>query len=266
MPTSAFTIPALDNGMLAQRPIRLTMAQLAPANRFPDGSVLFSASEAQQIYNWTLSYENLSTAEWERFQSFLNATQGGSASFLFLDPIGNLLAQSVNLESSVWLAPSGLTVDPFADPDQPDSYILTNSTAQPLALTQTASVPGAFTTCFSLLAKWPGAASFSIGLTDDTATASHAISASQWSKQHVRLSSNAAAQTRTVSITIPPTTQVIVASPQLEVAASPNAYCQTGANSGVFTSAWLAQERFDSQSVAPGAHSITLHVESIRSL
>ena len=266
MPISTLTIPALDNGMLAQRPIGLTIRQLASANRFLDGSVLYSASGAQHLYNWTLRYENLSTAEWQRFVGFLTATQGGSDSFLFLDPVGNLLAQSVNLNSSVWLAPPGLIVDLFADPGQPDAYILTNSTPQPLTLTQTASVPGAFTTCFSLLAKWPGEVSFSIGLNHETGAASQAIRAGQWAKHHVRLSANAAAQTRTVSITVPPTTQVIVASPQLEVAAAPNAYCQTGAQSGVFPSAWLSQERFDTQSVAPGAHSITLHIESIRSL
>lgn len=264
MPVNPVQFPALDNGILAQLPVELSIEKITRATRFPDGSLLFAASEARTRYSWLLRYENLSTQEWQRMQAFIAASQHGAASFAFYDPIGNLLAHSTDLEHSLWLAPPGLTVDPIADTDQENAFILTNPTALPLALTQSVALVGPFTTCFSIRAKWVGGVSFSLGLSDAVQVASVSRTAGAWARHHVRLASSGIPETRMVSIVVPPTTQIIVAAPQLEIGANPGAPLDTGSQSGVFPNSWLAQKSFDTRSAAPGAHSITLRIESLR--
>ena len=175
MPSNPIQFPALDNGMLTHLPVDLSIEKLSRATRFPDGSLLFAAAEAKTRYSWLLRYENLNPQEWQRLLDFIAATQRGAQSFTFYDPLGNLLAHSGNLEDSVWLTPPGLTVDPILDADQPKAFILTNPTAQPLALTQSVDLSGPFTACFSIRAKWAGGVNFSLGLSDavHVASASH---------------------------------------------------------------------------------------------
>ncbi len=264
MPTSAIAIPSLDNGMLAQLPVRLQMRRIAPANRFADGSILYAASEAKLQYNWTLRYENLNPQEWGRFADFFAATQSTNASFSFYDPMGNLLAQSSNLQSSVWIAPSALTVAPFSDAEVAGAFILTNPSSQPLTLTQSSGIAGPFETCFSVMSRWDGGAGISLSLSDGATARTLAFRAGAWSRNHIVMRGGTSSASRTAGIVVPAQTQLIVAAPQLEIASQPNAYVETGAQSGVFASAWLAQKQFDLHSPAPGAHSTTLYIESLR--
>ncbi len=264
MPANQIQFPALDSGMLAHLPVELSIEKMTRATRFPDGSLLFAANEARTRYIWVLRYENLNPQEWQRMLNFIAATQRGAASFTFYDPVGNLLAHSGNLEDSIWLAPPGLTVAPILDTNQSNAFILTNPTAQPLALSQSVSLVGPYTTCFSIRTKWVGGANFSLGLSDAVQSVSVSRTAGAWARHHVRLSSPGTPETRMASIIVPPTTQIIVAAPQLEIAANPGAPLETGSQSGVFPNSWLIQKSFDTQSVAPGAHSITLRIESFR--
>lgn len=264
MPTNLTTIPWLDNGMLAQLPVRMGMRRIAPANRFPDGSILYAASDAKLQYDWTLSYENLNDQELQRFADFFVATQSASASFAFYDPLGNMLTHSGNLQSSAWIAPSALVISPFVDPQVEGAFILTNPTSQPLTLSQSASVAGAFAVCFSVLTKWEGGASVALSLSDGGTTETRTLQAGAWTRNHVVKRGVESTVSRTAAIVVPPHTQLIVAAPQLEIASRPNAYVETGVHSGVFAAAWLSQKQIDLQSPAPGAHSIILHIESIR--
>ena len=134
----------------------------------------------------------------------------------------------------------------------------------PLTLTQTAGVAGPFETCFSVMSRWDGGAGISLTVSDGTTTQTRAFRAGSWSRDHIAMRGGASSASRTAGIVVPAQTQVIMAAPQLEIASQPNAYVETGAQSGVFASAWLAQKQFDLKSPAPGAHSTTLHIESLR--
>ncbi len=264
MPTNLTIIPWLNNGMLAQLPVRMGMRRIAPANRFPDGSILYAASDAKLQYDWTLKYENLNEQEWQRFADFFVTTQNGSASFAFYDPLGNMLAHSANLQNPVWIAPSALAISPYVDSDVAGAFILTNPTLQPLTVSQTAGVAGAFAVCFSVLSRWEGGASVALSLSDGGTTETRSFQAGAWTRNHLVKRGVESSISRTAAIVVPPHTQVIVAAPQMEIASRPNAYVETGVHSGVFSAAWLSQKQIELQSPAPGAHSIILHIESIR--
>lgn len=266
MPVNPNWFPSLDSGMIAQLPLRLEILNRTRSTRFPDGTLMAANAEAILRYAWTLRYENLSDAEWQRFQDFIAATQRGAKSFAFADPTGNLLAQSTDLEGPAWVAPAGLEVDPIADTGKPNSFILTNSMPVPLALTQSVPLVGGFQTCFSVYAKWEGNMRFALRLSDNTAMAASAEDAGDWSRHSVTLSSPVESTSREVAIVVPPTTQLIIAAPQLEIAAQPGAYLETGLRGCVYPAAWLKQQSFDTRSAAPGAHSMTLRIESFRNV
>ncbi|MFN8687108.1 MAG: hypothetical protein ACK50U_14055 [Acidobacteriota bacterium] len=258
--------PHLDGGAIAQLPIRLTIERLIPRLLFPEGSEIRDSQNSLLRYSWSLAYDNLSDAEWQRFRSFIALTGHGARSFAFPDPLGNLLAASRDLTASVWLASPGLTVAPFADPGQPAAFILTNPTPAPLSLSQSVSLSGPFAACFSLRARWTSPVNFSISLGDDSGSTPRICLAGPWRSFHVSHSPAAAPSSRIVSITVPATTQILVAAPQLEIAFQPGAYHATSSDSGLFPHAWLDQSDFVSQSNAPGAHSISLRIVSQRSL
>ncbi len=266
MPLDPLVFPHLDGGALAQLPVRLTIERQIPRLRFPDGSEVRDSQNCALRYSWLLAYENLNATEWQRFRTFINEASMGARTFSFPDPLGNLLLQSRDLTASPWPPSAGLTVAPFADPLQPEAFILTNSSPAPLTLTQAVPLGGAFTSCFSLRAMWTSAAGLSLSLDTAAVTTTRSFTVGDWRTLHVTHTSSTPAASRLVSITVPPTSQVIVAAPQLELAAQPGAYHATGSASALFSQAWLDQPEFISQSLAPGAHSISLRIVSQRPL
>jgi len=263
MPTDPIYFPALDNGMLAHLPIRLGIEKLYRFTQFPDGSTVVASSESKTRYTWNLQYENLNTSEWQKLNSFIQSSHRGSQSFAFYDPLGNLLAKSTDLQDAVWIASPGLVVDTIADSEQSNAFILTNPTSQPLSITQSVGIAGPFTCCFSLMTKWAGGAAFSLSLSDAVNVSSQSLQALGWRRQFIVGLASPTAQVRIAGLVVPPTTQVIVAAPQLEIASAPGAYLETETQSGVFPVSWLSNKSFDSQSNAPGAHSINLRIESL---
>ncbi|WP_031498582.1 hypothetical protein [Bryobacter aggregatus] len=264
MPTDPIHFPYLDNGMLSQMPVRLELNRIAPANRFLDGSILYAASDAKLQYNWTLRYDDLSEAEWQRFTDFFAAIATGSEAFTFYDPLGNLLADTGNLESSSWIRPAGLALQSFSDPDVDKAYIVTNPTSAPLVLSQAVNVAGGFQTSFSLLVRWAGGMPFALAQSDGAQRLEQHFQATGWTRHFVAMKGVTSSASRSAEIVVLPTTQLIIAAPQLEIAAAPNAYSETGGHGGVFPQAWIGQKKLELQSPTPGGHSITLQIESLR--
>jgi hypothetical protein len=257
------TIPPLDNGLIAQLPVELEIRRSAPENRFADGTVMAAASEARSVYRWRLSLEHLNAAEWARYETFLALTKNGIAPFRFLDPLGNLLSHTSDLSAPVWLIPPGLTVAPFEDPEFSNAFILTNGTGQSLSMQQSVSMHAVYLGCFSVWAKWAGGAVFSLEQSSGAAFASVSAVAGEWSRHSACLRAESAGTSRMVSIVVPGNTQLIVAHPQLETAASAGPYVPTGGASGIHE-ARLRQSAINLRSSAPGANSIQLLVESTR--
>ena len=67
-----------------------------------DGSAVKLADAGAGTTEWQLAYEGLTDAEAERLGAFFAAVEGTLNGFTFLDPVGNLLAWSGQLENAVW--------------------------------------------------------------------------------------------------------------------------------------------------------------------
>src|SRR4051794_32779101 len=94
--------PQLESGALTQYPVLKARRPRTVINRMPDGSTIRIADPAAETTEWLLAYEDLSDAEAIALRSFFDAAEGTLQSFTFLDPTGNLLAFSEQLDDNVW--------------------------------------------------------------------------------------------------------------------------------------------------------------------
>jgi hypothetical protein len=264
MPVSPLVFPASDAGFLAQFPVTYESVRRGPRNVFRSGRQLFSPGESRLRSRWTLSFGYLSNGERDRMEEFLSAAEGEGRPFLFFDPLGNLLQHSEDLSNAVWTRSGAIDVASFTDPDLGDAFVVTNTSPGWGALEQTVNFGFGFLGCFSVQTKWDSPVPMRLRLVDASGSTEAASSALEARRVFVKRKAGAAVASTTVSIGIAPNTQVILARPQLEIAATPGAYLPTGQRSGVVQAAWLRQDAYQWTAPAPDAHRIQLIVESNR--
>ena len=71
-------------------------------NRSADGRTIKLADPAAEVTEWVLTYTDLSDEEAAGLREFFGAAEGSLNGFTFLDPAGNLLAWSDQLDHGVW--------------------------------------------------------------------------------------------------------------------------------------------------------------------
>lgn len=89
-------------------------------NRAPDFTEVRTGDQLTPLFRWNLQLGPLSDAEFAAIQSFHAACNGAYQSFVFLDPLDNLLQWSEDFSQAVWQKsnPSGIAItsgvgDPF---------------------------------------------------------------------------------------------------------------------------------------------------------
>jgi hypothetical protein len=143
--------PQLATGALCQFPVRKSQRTRTVTNRAPDGSTIKLADPAAQVTEWRLEYANLSDQEAAALRDFFTQAEGSLNGFTFLDPAGNLLAWSEQLDAEVWqkdplLAITGGVSDPL---DSTRAWRLVNNGGAAQALAQTLAGPGDYQYCLS---------------------------------------------------------------------------------------------------------------------
>ena len=109
--------PQLETGALAQFPVHKARRPRTVINRAPDGSTIRIPDPAAETTEWLLTYKDLSDEEATALRSFFDAAEGTLQGFTFLDPTGNLLAFSEQLDDDVWQRDPLLTINAgIADP------------------------------------------------------------------------------------------------------------------------------------------------------
>src|SRR6185295_13241766 len=94
--------PQLESGALSQFPVQKTRRARTVVNLAADGSMIKLADPAAEVTEWLLTYTDLSDEEAAALRAFFKATEGTLNGFTFLDPTGNLLAWSEQLDKASW--------------------------------------------------------------------------------------------------------------------------------------------------------------------
>jgi hypothetical protein len=121
-------------------------------NRAADGSTIKLADPAGVITEWNLSYADLNDQEAAALERFFESAEGSLNEFTFLDPTGNLLAWSDQLDNDVWQKdPLTDLTGAVSDPHGTSlAWQVSNSGAASQGIYQTIAAPGGYQYCLSV--------------------------------------------------------------------------------------------------------------------
>src|SRR6266545_360366 len=94
--------PQLATGALVQYPLHKTTLRRTIVNSRLDGTLEKLADSGAAYVRWTLAYRGLTDAEWEQLDQLFRYAEGRLRTFLFLDPLDNLLKFSDDLLQATW--------------------------------------------------------------------------------------------------------------------------------------------------------------------
>ena len=109
--------PQISTGASSLYPLTKTSRQRSVVNALGDGSTdVYSDPEARSL-GWEMHAKGLTAVEWGAIETLFQATSGMWQTFTFLDPAGNLLAESETFGGSAWMNGALIDLTPgVADP------------------------------------------------------------------------------------------------------------------------------------------------------
>lgn len=258
--------PQLASGAYAQYPLQKTRAARTIKNSLADGSMIVFADPGSSRLYWQLAFAELSWVEANALQAHFEACAGPVRAFTFIDPAGNMLAWSSDLNAAAW-SKSGLVrcVGGAADPVGTSSaFTVTNNATIAEDITQTLLVPANYHYCFSIYAR--SAAQSSITLVRRGASTEAAAVydiGSDWTRLTSAGELGAAATEVSVAIRLSAGQQVTLYAPQLEPQLAPSRYRATSANGGVYPKSHWAVDNLVITATAPNLFSTAFSIEAI---
>ncbi len=250
--------PQLATGALSQFPIQKRRRLRTAMNTAEDGRTIKLADPAAEITEWQLQYAGLSDGELGAMQQFFLAAEGSLNGFTFLDPAGNLLAWSEQLDNAVWARGPLLAVaGPVADPvGGSRAWRATNSGGGGQSITQTLSAPGEYTYCLSVYARASQPAT--VTLLHGSGRADRQVG-TEWSRLTWAGTGDAEAATMVFGLEAPAGAVLDIFGPQAEPQAGASTY-KAATNGGVYENARFRDDIFRFTTTAPNCHSATVNI------
>lgn len=148
--------PQLGDGTYSGIPLVKRRYFRTLVNLLEGGHVIKYRDEGARYVEWELYYQGLSDSELATLLSFYEEMSGRCGEFVFLDPFGNLFANSEDLSKPEWTKDPGLVVAASlweVSPLALTKHTLSNFAIVGQKLRQVISSPGWFVYCFSFLAR-----------------------------------------------------------------------------------------------------------------
>ena len=256
--------PQLGTGALGQFPIRKEKRTRTVVNSAADGSAIKLADPAAATTTWRLDYAELMDSEAGAIAGFFAAVEGTLNGFTFLDPAGNLLAWSGQLDDAVWVRGPMLTLA-SGEPDPAGGALarrLTNTGAGPQTITQTLASPGDYVYCFSVFARAQANTSVTALLGQGRKTQS--VTAG-WNRIAFTGTGAAGAESVEFGLEVPAGATVDVYGPQAEPQAGASVY-RASTLGGVYPDARLRDDELAITSTGVNRHSCTVNIIHVNHL
>ena len=250
--------PQLGTGALGQFPIRKQRRARTVINSTTDGRTVKLADPAAVTTEWQLGYAELADSEAAALEAFFSAAEGTLNGFTFLDPAGNLLAWSGQLDDAVWargpmLSLAGGEADPAGGAL---AWRLVNGGAGPQTITQTLAAPGDYVYCFSVYVRAPANTNVTALLGQGRKTQS--VTA-VWNRIVFTETGGAGAESVQFGLEIPAGATVDVYGPQAEPQEGASIY-RASTLGGVYTNARLRDDELAVASTGVNRHSGTVNI------
>jgi hypothetical protein len=246
--------PQLTSGALAQFPVRKRRRLRTAINRLGDGSCIKLADPPGETTEWELHYACLSDAEAAALQQFFDSVEGSLGVFTFVDPMGNLLTSSNQLDHAGWsrgplLSMTGGLADPAGGTD---GWHLSNSGIAAQSLTQALEAPAEYVYCLSVYAR--AAAPTTLTLFCGSTRGAHVVG-TDW-KRIVLCGGGAPVE---FGIEVPAGGSLDVYGMQVEPQAGASAY-KPSTTGGVYPRAWFRDDFLALTATDVNRHSATVNI------
>jgi hypothetical protein len=221
---------------ISMYPLTKTSRQRTVVNTLGDGSVVVYADPDAANLGWEVQAKGLTLAEWNAIEALFEATSGMWQPFTFLDPAGNLLAESEDFGASAWT--NGALIELTSGESDPlgttRATLVVNAGLGTLAVAQTLAVPGNFQYCLSVWARTDSATSVTLSIGSAAKTFTLGTS---WAR--ISFAANLGLSTDSVTFGAQVTAggTIVIFGMQAEAQAGPSDYKLTGTTGGVYAGA-----------------------------
>jgi hypothetical protein len=250
--------PQLGTGAISQFPVVKRRRMRTVVNRAADGTAIKLADPGGGFTEWVLQYKGLSDAEIASLQQFFTDVQGGLNGFTFVDPNGNLLARTEELNDAVWQGDRLLTLTgDVADPmSGTGGWHAVNGGQADQGLLQTLNAPAGYTYCFSIYVK----AVHTIGVTLVAAGQRAArMAGNGWMRLAFTAIGDSSADSVAFGVELPAGCSVDLFGPQVDAQPAPSTY-KRGVTGGVYEGARFRDHEFSYTTTDPNRHSTTVRI------
>jgi hypothetical protein len=209
---------------------------------------------------WQLSMKDMSDTEIGALSSLFEAAQGQFGSFLFIDPMANLLGWSEDLLRPDWQV-GLLNITPgIADPAGTlRASSVANTSAGSQTIQQTLTVPGEYVACFSAWVSSSVAGQISIMRDGLVATSTVGPA---WKRVHVSGRGASGASQATFSVVLSAGQSIDIWGLQVEAQPSPSEYKSTRTALGIYEETYFASDELKITRTGVGLSSCEIVLQS----
>ena len=212
-------------------------------NESADGSTVTYSDSYARVRAWELEAKGLTGAEWTVVEAFFRSVSGPWQTFTFLDPAGNLLADSEDFGTGAWtngplIQLTAGAADPFGTTRATRAV---NSGQAAQAVAQTLQVPGNYEYAMSVWARTSAGSNLTLNAANESRTFPLTT---QW--QRISFSVNPGQNTAAVTFSaqLDPGASADLFGMQVDAQKAPSEYKKTGTNGGVYLKARFAANAF----------------------
>lgn len=238
--------PQLSTGAAALYPLTKTSRQRTVVNTLGDGSTDVYADPDARSLGWEIHAKGLTAVEWAAIEALFEAAAGMWQAFTFLDPAGNLIAESETFHASAWT--NGALIDLTAGANDPfgttRATLVENVGQGTEAVAQTLAVPGNFHYCLSVWARTDSGTSVTLTISTAGGSASKTFAlGTQWAR--ISLAANLGQNTDSVTFEAQLSAggTIDLFGMQVEAQLGPSDYKQTGTSGGVYANARFGADK-----------------------
>jgi hypothetical protein len=255
--------PQLASGAVSQFPCKKQVRQRTLVNTLADGSEVKLFDPGACRVEWEIDLQSLTDAEWGAVLELFSATEGQLGTFVFLDPLGNLLSWSEEPGAAAWSKDTGLALTAgVADPQGgTGATSIANTSGSAQSVAQTVAVPSWYRYCFSVWVRSAAAGQVTLFVSAGTESAEQSLTVGPgWQRLVLGAKLTTQQGATTFGVTIPGGATVELFGFQAEAQVGASSYKATSGQSGVYASASFLNDVLTMTSEAPGIFSCPLRI------
>lgn len=253
--------PQLKSGAMCQYPVQFRRKFRTVLEETLDGRQIRWSDVDSQSVEWECEFAGLDAEEWNTLRLFHESVEGRLHTFIFPDPMDNLLRWSEDLAQVTWqkdpyLLLSGGNSDPLG---ANGAYSLQNTNVVAQKIVQSVLLPGNYT---ATLSAWIRGASASFLKVAGDSYLQFFPDHPDWVRISATFDSGSSVTSSQFGVEIPGGSSVQIFGMQLEAQITSSPYKKTNQQSGIHSNARFVEDRFNAIAQNSGSFGCVVRIQA----